>query len=291
MPTTFDTTAIQVAEVAARAGFRVGSFSVLRTASNIVLVDPGSGVVARVGQRQTSDTVAESLRSAVAVAGTAAPVLPPLKPRLWLLTDGRPVTFWPMAEQPGDITPQDLASVAARLHRCMPPDGLPTWEPVRRAARKHQQLAAMAADSTLPQNYVSTLTERWQRCDNMLRDLAFDGQPVIVHGDLHTGNVVRWHGELVLCDLDGLCRGPREVDLAKLVFHLDRFRAAGACAEFLDAYPYPSNSETVGPLRTVLEVSACVWLASLWSTRPDTRSELQRRMGSLDDPTVRWAAV
>ena len=174
---------------------------------------------------------------------------------------------------------------------CEPPDGLPRWDPARRTARKRQQLADMAADSTLPKNCVSTLVDRWQWCDRMLHDVVTDAPSVTVHGDLHPGNVVRWRGELVLCDLDGLCRGPREVDLAKVLFHLDRFRAAGSCAELLDVYPSAFNEQTVGTLRTVLEVSACVWLASLWAARPDTRRELQRRMDSLDDPTVRWQAV
>ena len=286
-----DTTAPQVAEAAAHAGLCDGSFKALRAASNVVLADSGSRIVARVGQRQTSDTVAEALSSAAAVAATGAPVLPPLKPRLWRLADGRPVTFWPMGEPPGEVTPQDLARLAARLHMCELPDSLPRWDPARRTARKQQQLADMAADSTLPKNYVSKLLERWQRCVHMMNGIITDDPPVIVHGDLHPGNVVRWHGELVLCDLDGLCRGPREADIAKLMFHFDRFREAGACTEFLAAYPHPFASETVETLRTVLEISACIWLASLWAERPDSRKELQRRMGSLDDPTVRWAPV
>ena len=243
-----DVTAALVTDAATQAGLGTGRFETLREGSNIVLADVTGRVVARVSSRADPFCVSWVLHAAAAAVSVGAPVVPPLDRRMSHLADGRTVTFWPMAEPSGPVTALDLAVLVSRLHMCEPFDGLPRWDPSDRAARKQQQLDGMTDDGTTPQRYVSMLAARWGSCAAALRSLGFDGPLVIVHDDFHPGNVLRWQGELVLCDLDGLCHGPREVDLAKLVFHLGRFLGSASAAEFLEAYPYPFNAETVGGL-------------------------------------------
>lgn len=81
------------------------------------------------------------------------------------------------------------------------------------------------------------LAELRRRCDALAEDLAGAAwvlPPGTVHGDAHTGNLLRLPtGEPVLCDLDLVSWGPVEADLAPAAHGVTRFRRDGADYERL----------------------------------------------------------
>ena len=164
------------------------------------------------------------------------------------------------------------------------------WDLAESGARKDAELAAASAVGA-PAAVVELLRREWRNRAQACSAVGSDHREwVMVHDDLHFGNVVRLDGRLLLCDTDDMCRGPREADLAKMVFHLRRFRGDGG-AMFLEAYPAPFDGRLVEVLRALREVSACVWLASLWQRRPDTRPQLRLRVAGLSSGGALWRPV
>ena len=268
-----------------------GAWRLIRVSTNTVLGNDTAAVVARVS-RVAGDTAA--VRAATDIAATAAtagaPVVGPLPVGVRNLGDGRPVTFWPLAEQPTSVSLSDVARLAERCHSTLCPSTVPAWTPDKLITRKRGDLRA-AAVSSLPRPLLRHVSDAWAEASAMLQDCAETTDGVLVHDDLHPGNVVVVNGEMRLCDLDGLCSGAREADLAKMAFHCLRFIGAEACDEFLSGYGLPFDEWLLERLRNVREVSACVWLASLWDLRRETRDEFVRRVETLNDPSQLWAAL
>ena len=95
-----------------------------------------------------------------------------------------------------------------------------------------------------------------------------------------------------LGDLDSICGGPPETDIAKMVFHASRFLPTGAESKFSDSYGLAHDARLMATLRRIREVSACVWAASLWAVRPDARLEaLHRAATSVSTPCRAASAI
>lgn len=110
-----------------------------------------------------------------------------------------------------------------------------------------------------------------------------------VDGDLGT-----WDRGWGLIDLDDLCRGPREFDLAPSLVSYQRFhRDRRRWQAFKDAYG-EADWEAVSYLGVMRESTMNTWLAGLWTHSQPARDELAHRVRTWDqDPSVheRWSAL
>ena len=249
MPMTDASLCDDVARLAATAGVSNGPFEVTRSASVTVLADREHLVLARVSMRKSATAdVARSYKAALAISAEGAPVLGPIPGGIHRLEDERVVTFWPLAETPTSRpTAAQMAGIAVRLHGTPKPPGMPRWDLSNRLFRKHGEIAAGHVAGA-PKDCLSRLRTGLARCQEMASSLADFSDGVIVHDDFHPSNVVQVGDNLLLCDLDTLCEGPREADLAKMVFHCRRFLGTTG-NEFLDAYPFKFDLDLCVPCR------------------------------------------
>ncbi|MEU9481555.1 aminoglycoside phosphotransferase family protein [Streptomyces sp. NPDC048191] len=186
-------------------------------------------------------------------------LLPPLAPAPASLGD-RPVTFWPYGapvdpDDPGAAPWEATATLLARLHRTAPPDGLP---PMRGPAKAARALARLhAALRGAPHPAAGPVRRAWATLPAWARaEAPMPGPPVLCHGDLHLGQLVRHpapHGPWRLIDVDDLGTGVPAWDLARPAAwyacgllppaewtrFLGAYRRAGGPAVPADGDPWP----------------------------------------------------
>ncbi|WBC08871.1 phosphotransferase [Micromonospora sp. WMMA1947] len=210
--------------------------------------------------------------------------------------------------------PVDLAAPLRALHSLDRLDvALPLWLPIEKFRRRLNAAAA------LPPEEAAEL-EQWSRTElgfpaaNLLRDLhlhcdeveedlgrvAWRLPPGVIHGDAHTGNVLLpaavdgaiARSEPLLCDLDGMCIGPREWDLVPTAHGATRFgRSPADYQGFVDAYGVDITMWVGWPvLRRVRELQLVTSTIDALAGRPDVARELAHRLRSLfsDDLKATW---
>lgn len=210
--------------------------------------------------------------------------------------------------------PVDLAAPLRALHSLDGLDvALPLWSPIEKFRRRLNAAAA------LPLQEADEL-ERWSRTElgipaaDLLRDLhrrcdeaegdldrvAWRLPPGVIHGDAHTGNVLlpAPHdgaiacSEPLLCDLDGICIGPREWDLVPTAHGATRFgRSAADYQGFVDAYRVDITVWAGwSVLRSVRELQLVTSTIDALAGRPDVARELAHRLRSLfsNDLKATW---
>ncbi|MGV4983390.1 aminoglycoside phosphotransferase family protein [Streptomyces sp. NRAIS4] len=148
-------------------------------------------------------------------------LLPPLTPAPTPV-QGRLVTFWPYGtpvdpDAPDAAPWEATATLLARLHRTPPPDGLPAMrgpaKAARALARLHTALRAQPHPAAAPVLAAWAALPDWARAE-----APMPGTPVLCHGDLHLGQLVRHpapDGPWRLIDVDDLGTGVAAWDLAR----------------------------------------------------------------------------
>ncbi|MEV6115572.1 aminoglycoside phosphotransferase family protein [Streptomyces sp. NPDC052109] len=148
-------------------------------------------------------------------------LLPPLTPAPTSLRD-RLVTFWPYGapvdpDDPETAPWEASAVLLARLHRTVPPDGLPRMRGPAKAARALARLRAALRDE--PHPAARPVRRAWAALPAWARaEAPMPGPPVLCHGDLHLGQLVRHpapDGPWRLIDVDDLGTGVAAWDLAR----------------------------------------------------------------------------
>lgn len=210
--------------------------------------------------------------------------------------------------------PVDLAAPLRALHSLDGLDvALPSWSPIEKFRRRLNAAAA------LPLQEADEL-ERWSRTElgipaaDLLRDLHrrcdeaeedLDGvawrlPPGVIHGDAHTGNILlpalddgaSARSEPLLCDLDGICLGPREWDLVPTAHGATRFgRSVADYHDFVEAYGIDITKWAGWPvLRCIRELQLVTSTIDALAGRPDVARELAHRLRSLfsDDLATTW---
>ncbi|WP_439427715.1 phosphotransferase [Micromonospora sp. LA-10] len=224
-------------------------------------------------------------------------------------------TAWEYVPTVGDEPkPVDLAAPLRALHSLEQLEvALPRWAPIEKFRRR------LAAAAALPLEGAAEL-EHWSRTElgvhatDLLRDLdrrcceaeedldrvAWRLPPGVIHGDAHTGNVLlaaAGHGRPapsgpLLCDLDGMCIGPREWDLVPTAHGATRFgRAPADYQGFVEAYQFDVTAWTGWPvLRRVRELQLVTSTIDRLAGRPDVAGELAHRLRSLltEDLGATW---
>ncbi|MEU8073072.1 phosphotransferase [Micromonospora sp. NPDC049151] len=214
----------------------------------------------------------------------------------------------------GEPKPADLAAPLRALHSLDRLDvALPRWSPIEKFRRR------LNAAVALPPEEAAEL-EQWSRTElgipaaNLLRDLhlhcdeveedldrvAWRLSPGVIHGDAHTGNILlpapsdgaAARLEPLLCDLDGMCIGPREWDLVPTAHGATRFgRSTADYQRFVDAYGADLTAWADWPvLRRVRELQLVTSTIDALTGRPDVARELAHRLRSLfsGDLGITW---
>ncbi|WP_328383660.1 aminoglycoside phosphotransferase family protein [Micromonospora zamorensis] len=224
-------------------------------------------------------------------------------------------TAWQYVPTTGDEPkPVDLAAPLRVLHSLDGLDvALPRWSPIEKFRRRLNAAAALPneeaaelerwSSSELGISVADLLRDLHRRCDEVEEDLdrvAWRLPPGVVHGDAHTGNILLpapndgaiAYSEPLLCDLDGMCIGPREWDLVPTAHGATRFgRSAAEYRGFVAAYGVDITAWAGwSVLRSVRELQLVTSTIDALAGRPDVARELAHRIRSLvsDDLATTW---
>ena len=280
----------QVRELARGLGFGIGHYHLIRISSNIVFGNEDDQLVARVAPRRVRPQDLEAkLTLCQHLADTGMPILPPRRTSPVQLADSRWVTFWPRAEDNLELKGCDFAALAEACHRLRPLPALDLWTPANWIDARHVLLRAGIA-AGMPRDIVDRLHDLLEKRFQLL-EASYEQSATpatLIHGDLCCDNIVRFRGELLLCDFDSIALGPPEKDLANILVDCRRFLGMRCWEQFITAYPLVYDKQLLESVVSTKELGDCIWLASLWASRPDSRGELIRRLESLDDFNRHW---
>ncbi|MFC8850691.1 MULTISPECIES: phosphotransferase [unclassified Micromonospora] len=216
-------------------------------------------------------------------------------------------TVWQHVPTVGDEPkPVDLAAPLRALHGIGQIDlALPVWSPIEKFRRRIDAAAVLPPESAAELEQWSMaefgiraadlLRDLHRRCDVLEEDLdraVWRLPPGIIHGDAHTGNVLlpaagqdgASRPQPMLCDLDGICIGPREWDLVPTAHGVVRFgRSPADYQDFVDSYGV-DITESAGcwpVLRRVRELQLVTSTIDALAGRPEVAHELAHRLRSL----------
>jgi Phosphotransferase enzyme family len=255
---------------------------ILSNRGNLLVHLGPASVVARVATltaRSRRDPVAWLARE-VAVAGYVAshggPVVAPAADAGPHWQDGFAISLWQHVRALDTVPgPADVGSALARLHSiargCRAElgglnaatdqitDGLTMLE--------RESVVATATVVALRAAHTAALAEM----------RAADGEPVVLHGDAHHGNLLAAPGRGWLwIDLEETGRGPAAWDLATMVSHYGEQDRRTA----LDAYTAESGTTVpaLAPFRRVRELEAAVWSLCMAHLYPARYREVAQRL-------------
>jgi hypothetical protein len=194
-----------------------------------------------------------------------------------------------------DVGPQpvDLAAPARAIHAVSTVDvDLTPWGPIAKARRR---VNAAVPDSLaeLGLGADALLTSLHERCDRLERELAdirWHLLPGLVHGDVHTGNLLIASTGPVLCDLDAVCAGPREWDLTPVAHGATRFgRPRADYDAFAEAYGFDIMAwRGWATMRAIRDLQCATSTLGTFAGRPEVASQLAHRLRTLDDENAVW---
>ena len=237
----------------------------------------------------TPATLNDALAESRDLNQSGAPVLPPLHDEALKLPAGRWATFWPLAKVNPDLDGHKLAKLATRLHQTSTSTKLKAWTPKQRIK---QRLLALESGQRhgLPGEMAEQLRELLDRRLEALESAWQKAAPTTVplHGDFYYGNIVEFDSRLILCDLDELCHGPREVDLATIQISCRHYLKPDYWKQFLADHPTDYDRDLLEASVDLQTIGVIIWQAGFWGSRPAARTELQRRLDNINDPNFCW---
>lgn len=258
-------------------GFDTPALDLLRIGNNYVYADTANQLAIRV-----SIAPAEALallafnEKLVQLAQAGAPIVAPSQVEPIELATGHLATLWPLGRPPEPDPAVSLAPTLSTLHQVDHRVSLPTSSGFGRARRR----LAAARDLGVPASMIDELGERLDKLGTQFPTWAATR---LVHGDAHTGNIVRLDGRHLLVDLDDLALGCPEIDLAPARISYRRFNVmAGDWPSFLAAYGSPVDLDLVDWFGRLRQLTMMSWLFTLWNERQESRSEIYHRMATLD---------
>jgi hypothetical protein len=273
----------------------------LRTHDSSIYLLPREDAVVRIVEA----TEENRTRAGVSVTVTAwlvqvgFPSVEPLCPHP-VETGGMIATLWRYLPQPDRVDRLPLAALGQLLRELHglppPPFPVPPVDPLGRLRR------AVALDDERREPVLSAGQRKW--LDQRMREdssaysaLTFPLGEGLIHNDAHVGNVLVAKSQpsgYVLADWDGVCRGPREIDLVQEGAPGNRFGLTEEQRrEFSDAYGYDLASWPGWPvLRELRDLHSLAGHLRVSPVKPASRAELENRLRILRAGTHdRWHGV
>lgn len=199
---------------AVTSGIAVNDPVVLHQRHGLVVHLRPSPVVARVARtasavRPALATAAEAATFARHLFHAGAPVVRPVAPAPFTGKDGVVVTLWELLEASVPLDPVSAGSALRVLHRRAASftGHLRGFDP---------RVEAVALCNELERNGFDEPAAIIRRAVDRL-ELPVGSTPQPIHGDAHLGNVIATADGPVWIDLEDVCVGPREWDLACLL--------------------------------------------------------------------------
>lgn len=275
---------------ASAAGLEHGNVELIRLGSNAI-VRLSHGVVARIARDETwAETSAREVRAAAALSAAGVPCAQPWPVKQPITVDGHPVTFW--AEIPGPRRRPPIAALGAvlrRLHNVHARVDLPALDPWVHIPDRIEQAPISGADRQTLRRILAEVQDGWA-------STRFEPPAVLLHGDAHLGNLsLGADGQAVLVDLDSVCIGPREWDLAPTGLYATSLGwiSHTEYTSFVVAYGGFDivASPTFPLLRRMRELRMTAWLAMHATESQATATEFAHRIDCLLDPDLprRWS--
>lgn len=126
--------------------------------------------------------------------------------------DGFAISLWRYYEPQGDVTPAEFGAALHRLHAGMREVDVPAPHFMERVEEAQAVLADRALSPEVPEAdrelLVATLTERGKAASTS------GAREQLLHGEPHPGNLLSTTDGPLFIDLETMCRGPVEFDLA-----------------------------------------------------------------------------
>ncbi|WP_220499001.1 phosphotransferase family protein [Microbispora sp. H10949] len=283
-PLLFADIALEAArEAAQRAGVGDQNPETVRIGDRAVLRLAEGRIIARVARSlDRLDSSRREVEVARWLTAEGLTVTRPLEGEQPCIAAGTVVSLWYAVE--GDWTvPADLAVVLRRLHALRPPPDLtlPELEPFERLGQQMESAPALtAADRLTLRTLMRTLREE-------LADVVYELPRAVIHGDANIGNVLKTSsGEVVLFDLEGLCWGPPEWDLAITAVYRDLgWHTDAEYERFCEVYGFDvTRLPRYQVLRAVRELRMTCWLAQKAGDSEEIAAEVRRRIADLREP-------
>lgn len=269
-------------EAARGAGHQIADLELLRIGNNYVYAERSHRLVLRVSLRQRNpDYLRDENTRIRRLTDLGAPLLGPLEIEPLTLPTGHLATIWPLGDKPEPRPAISLAPPLAKLHEVPPLPDLPTWAGFERGryrlglAREAHVPAALVDEVEAHLDYLQARFPAWSTA-------------TVVHGDPHTGNLVRLDGEHLLIDLDDLAVGCPEIDLAPLRCSYRRFDGIpGGWDRYLAAYDHAIDLDLLDWFVQLRQLTMVAWLFTLWNYRPESQAEAIHRVKTLNK-VAKW---
>lgn len=251
-----------------------------------------------------AEAAERTVANATALAAAGAPTVrladvgpQPIRSGDWAATVWRNVVTTGRAPEP-----VDLAAPARAIHRLPSlPTGLRPWEPIAKARRRIDRADGASWMARWSRDAVGLdldplLAALRARCDALERALVevrWHLPPGVIHGDVHTGNLLITAAGPVLCDLDSVGTGPREWDLTPPAHGATRMgRPRAAYRAFADAYGFDILAWPGWPtMRAVRDLQMATSTLGAFDGREQVANQLAYRLRTLlagDDEAI-WA--
>jgi aminoglycoside phosphotransferase (APT) family kinase protein len=203
-------------EVAAALGLAAEKVHVLQASNRLAVRLLPCDVLARVANEQESRCAEFEVGLALRLAQSQAPI-GLLEPRVTpdaYVHDGFVVTLWTYYETARSIASAsaDYARALQRLHAEMRHIDMPTPHFTDRISEAQRLVGDRERTPALTHADRDLLASTLQRLRQTVSTRGISEQ--LLHGEPHSGNVLRTNGGLLFIDLQTCCRGPIEFDLA-----------------------------------------------------------------------------
>ncbi len=197
-----------------------------------------------------------------------------------LQVEGRPVTFWEMADVvPGEAASlADLGRILKSFHALPPPPfALASFDPFSVVPRR------LADPGPAAPRDVEVLRELYDVVAPQFAALTFHLEPGLMHGDAHRANLLVTQDGVLLSDFEVVAHGPREWDLTPTALSRKRFRLSETdYASFVEAYGWDVTTwDGFAVLSAVRELTMTTWLMQNIAENQDVADEFTHRVQSL----------
>jgi len=252
---------------------RDGAALLLRRGDRLVRVRTGDGLA--VAEREVH------LAAVLEDVGVPVTTLVGRASQPWFV-EGCIVTGWRWSEGSGDVAPSGLGALARELRERTPDAivGVPVLDPIEAVLGAVTHLPADDAEAAFVRARAADLAGHWAA--------AAADDPLgraIVHGDLHSGNVVPGPDGLLLTDLELSGAGPSSYDAAPAVVAVERYGSSPTdLDQFLAAFGFdPRAWSGFATFVSLYELWVTAWAVGVRHQDPTWADESARRVATLRD--------